>query len=279
MSVSPSPLPRVSVGRSATWVPRVMGKVVLRLEGASGLTPPTDAKGGQGAQQLDLYAWVSRCVAVVVPAAQLLRALHLSSGHVVAVVAVVGGVHGRPPPCCLLLASLLAAAPLTARPFAFRRVQVKLGEHDQRTGHAKGTLAPSWRQKFEWDGLRSKLTEKPMVLEVRNNDPVYLREHGKAAVLGRAELPLREMLIDDAHEARRARARSLRSLSSSLFFLPLLFSHPLLRPLSTHARANAPRLSPHAWPAQTCARWHPPAHPPTRPRVLLRPVRPPPHLF
>ena len=139
---------------------------------------------------------------------------------------------------------------------------VKVGERDQRTGHAKGTLSPFWRQKFEWDGLRSKLTERPMVIEVcdsdpcdrtsrllgspaerpslggddilpfatayaaaappaspdalsmdarvawqvRNNDPVYVREHGKAAVLGRAELSLREMLIDDPHEVRRSLA-------------------------------------------------------------------------
>lgn len=48
---------------------------------------------------------------------------------------------------------------------------VKVGERDQRTGHAKGTLSPFWRQKFEWDGLRSKLTERPMVIEVCDSDP------------------------------------------------------------------------------------------------------------
>ena len=96
-----------------------------------------------------------------------------------------------------------------------------------------------------------------MVLEVRNNDPVYLREHGKAAVLGRAELPLREMLIDDPHEARRARARSLRSLSSSLFFPPSpppssfsLFSSLTLSCAlypHTHARTHTASLHMHTF--------------------------------
>ena len=59
---------------------------------------------------------------------------------------------------------------------------------DHRTSTLKDTTTPEWKQKFEWTGIKSELTRTAMKIEIRDHDHAYLREHGQAPVLGRAEV-------------------------------------------------------------------------------------------
>ena len=73
-------------------------------------------------------------------------------------------------------------------------VVAKLNGKDHRTGVKKKTRSPQWGEHFEWAGFKSELTRGSLHLEVRNKDAVYMQKHGKAEVLGTADVELHAVL-------------------------------------------------------------------------------------
>ncbi len=140
---------------------------------------------------------------------------------------------------------------------------------DHRTSTLKDTTTPEWKQKFEWTGIKSELTKTAMKIEIRDHDHAYLKEHGQAPVLGRAEVivdprtpdpnapPLSLPRIVDRGRPTPIRSM-LRSFSRQTRTTCMSLRSPLRR-AATSVRCHASSFSRHgrsprdAWPHVNCA--------------------------
>jgi hypothetical protein len=86
-----------------------------------------------------------------------------------------------------------------------------LNGRDHRSAVKKNSRSPQWAERFEWSGFKSELTNRSLRLEVRNKDAVYMRKHGKAEVLGTADVDLRALFFEELSENVHALELTLSS--------------------------------------------------------------------